>query len=271
MTPDDCDRAGNAIAPSRFLHGTGLNIHAAFRRLVVACTAMKTQRHTDSAGRDEFRAADPLVAGRRYFIVSVLPLVAALTGVAPSLSGWLVGAAIAGLGAFRSISAWRERTLLRRLADEQLRFGRLPTATPVLSWRAGELVSAGNRRIIARSLRAIVTECETGPVRLTILNRRGVRQHLDLIRPLAERVGKLEQPVSARGMALIEHLLCDGFGPLYAHGKVDGLDEALARCSNALEPLSEREPAARRFPLSRTTRLIEAPTKARTVHHRGRR
>ncbi|MGZ8697677.1 MAG: hypothetical protein ACXWZ1_10040 [Gaiellaceae bacterium] len=223
--------------------------------------------------RDAFHPPQPLIAGRPYFIVSVIPLAVGLVGLAPPLTAWLVGAAIAGLGALRSVWAMRERAALRRLADEQLVLGALPNSTPLLAWRASELVSRRNRRVLARSLHAIVGESEG---RLapgaSPLNRRGVRPHLDLVRALAERAGKLEEPVSPRGMVLVEQLLCDGYGPLYAQQKANSLRVALERSLNALEPRSEHEPAPRtRFAVVRNVRPVEAPARSRVVRDRGRR
>lgn len=116
--------------------------------------------------RDAFHPPQPLIAGRPYFIVSVIPLAVGLVGLAPPLTAWLVGAAIAGLGALRSVWAMRERAALRRLADEQLVLGALPNSTPLLAWRASELVSRRNRPVRAaleRSLNALEPRSEHEP------------------------------------------------------------------------------------------------------------
>ena len=202
---------------------------------------MGSQLRSGPVGGGAFYPPQPLADGRPYFIASLFPLTAGLVGSAPPLTALLVGAAIAGLGALRSLAAIRESSALRRLADELLISGASPTSSPLLGWRASELVSRSNRRVLARSLRAIPAESEA-LLLASPLNRRGVRPHLDLVRALAERVGTIEEPVAPRGMALVEQLLCDGFGPLYSHAKVNELPGALERCLTALGPVADSSP-----------------------------
>lgn len=234
---------------------------------------VKAQRQSHTADRGEFRQPQPLSAGQPYFIVSLIPLALGLVGLAPPLTGWLVGAAIAGLGALRSVHAVRERAALRRLADEQLVWGMLPSSSPFLAWRASELVSRRNRRVLARSLRGIVGELEGRLVPGTSpLNRRGVRPHLELVRLLAERVGELDEPVAPRGVVLVEQLLCDGYGPLYVRAKANGLPAALERCLSALELPRKLEPTRRtRFAVSRKGRPVETPARVQAVRRHARR
>ena len=151
------------------------------------------------------------------------------------MASLLVGAAIAALGTLRSTRALRERRALRRLADKELVAGTLSTSSALLAWRASELTSPSNRRVLARSLRTIESEAQEPRVPTSSpVNRRGVRPHLDVVYALAARVGALEQQVDPRGMVLVEHLICDGFGPLYLRDKAGRLRAELERCLTAL-------------------------------------
>ena len=140
--------------------------------------------------------------------------------------------------------------------------------SPLLGWRASELVSRSNRRVLARSLRAIPAESEA-LLLVSPLNRRGVRPHLDLVRALAERVGTIEEPVAPRGMALVEQLLCDGFGPLYSPAKVNELQGALERCLTAFESLAISSPP-RVTPPAKDSRRTRRPNATRVARHRGK-
>jgi hypothetical protein len=235
-----------------------------------------TTPHSRSAGSDEFRSPQPLIAGRPYFAASIIPLITGLVGLTPPLASWLVGAAIASLGALRSARAIRKRTVLRRFADEQLVSGTSPTSSPLMVWRASELVSTWNRRVLARSLRSIVAEAGEPRVRTSSpVNRRGVGPHLDLVRALALRVGTLEEPANPRGMALVEQLICDGFGSLYVRDKAGLLRGDLECCLSALELPRDGEPTVtKRFTVSPTRQTSEAYARARAhvvVRDRGRR
>ena len=242
-----------------------------------------TTQQSNPVRRGEFRSPQPLIAGRPFFVAGIVPLATGLLEVTPPLASWVVGAAIAGIGALRTAWTMRERAKLRRFADDELAAGASPAETPVLTWRASELVSRGNRRILARSLRAVVAEArEPRFPTSSPLNRYGLRPHLGLVAALAQRVGRLEEPVDPRGMVLVERLIRDGFGPLYVRSKEPQLQAALERCLSALEPLREHEAASRtrfatsrtRFAASRSRRAAEAPAGARAVvvvRHRGRR
>ena len=104
-----------------------------------------TKQHSPSPGSDEFRSPQPLIAGRPYFVASIVPLVTGLVGLTPPLASWVVGAAIAGIGALRLGVDDAGGARLRELADSELASGATPASAPFLSWRASELVTRGNR------------------------------------------------------------------------------------------------------------------------------
>ena len=127
----------------------------------------------------------------------------------------------------------RKRMAERRRADELLRAG----ADEVPAARAAELTSLRNRRAVARPLEEIASELEGHALPNAVpLNRAGVRPHLDLVRALAARL-RAAEPVSARGVLLVEELLSDGYGsPLYNSERAGDLRPTLQDCLSALEP-----------------------------------
>ena len=126
-----------------------------------------------------------------------------------------------------------KRTKERQRADELL----LEGADEILSARAAELTSLRNRRALARSLERAARELEGRVLPSAVpLNRAGARPHLDLVRALAARL-RAAEPVSARGVLLVQALLTDGYeSPLYNRERADELRPALEHCLSALEP-----------------------------------
>ena len=177
--------------------------------------------------------------------------VAALLAPAVGLPVRACLAAAAGaalVGAVRGGLDLRERWASRRAADAVLRTGaHVHPLSTLLTWRAGELVSARHRRTLARSLRSIVRELERPTRSLTFpvpLNRREARPNVELLRSLADRLEHVGVQVMPHGVVLIEDLLSDGLhSPLYAGNRASTpLRPALEACLAALG----RAPAARR-------------------------
>ena len=131
----------------------------------------------------------------------------------------------------------RKRAKERRYADELLRDGADENGPTILSARAAELTSPRSRRALARSLERTARELEGRVLPSAIpLNRAGARPHLDLVRALAARL-RAAEPVSARGVLLVQELLTNGYGsPLYDRDRSTDLRPALEECLSALEP-----------------------------------
>ena len=90
--------------------------------------------------------------------------------------------------------------------------------------------------MLAKALRGVVSELDARRLPgASPLNRSGARPHAGLIQALADRVGDLERPVSARGLLLVEDLLTDGWGPLYARNRVGEIGASLRRCLTTLD------------------------------------
>jgi hypothetical protein len=93
-----------------------------------------------------------------------------------------------------------------------------------LSWRAAELTSADERRLLATSLRGMLADLS--PSRLpgaAPLNSVALRPHAQLLLKLAERLDDLGRPVAARGILEVEWLLVDPNSPL--HAEEDAADD----------------------------------------------
>jgi hypothetical protein len=108
---------------------------------------------------------------------------------------------------------------------------------PAVAWRAAELTSSRERRMLARSLRGIVADVQSPSLAFSAspLNRRGLVPYVRDIQALAERVGDFEQPVAAAGMVLTRDLLSDGGSPLYTGGNVADLPRTLFRIRSTLD------------------------------------
>jgi hypothetical protein len=153
-------------------------------------------------------------------------------------------------GGFRPPRRWqlRSRLHLRRSADEELLAGAPQVASPLLAWRAAQLTSGHNRRVLARSLHATVVDLDAGLLPgASPLNRPAARPQAQLIDALADRLEDLSRPVLARGILLVDGLLTDGTGPLYARSRAGELRAVLERCLTALDVPGGR-PSDRRSP-----------------------
>ena len=110
-----------------------------------------------------------------------------------------------------------------------------PTSS-AFAWRVAELTNAQERRTLARSLRGIVEDLAArGLPGAAPLNRAGLRPHSDLLVALADRLERLDLPVTPKGMLLVRELLSDGGSPLYLYGDAEELPAELARIHDALD------------------------------------
>jgi hypothetical protein len=122
--------------------------------------------------------------------------------------------------------------------DVELACGTSPDSSAALSLRANTLIGTTTRAALARSLRRLVAEAgrPVGPVAPPVpICWRKVLRARQTIEQLAERLGD-GAPVDARGMAQVNLLLTEGWGPVYARPASDDLEAALRRALEALEP-----------------------------------
>ena len=121
------------------------------------------------------------------------------------------------------------------------------TGTPVLRFtrlwderrrrRADALTSARERRLLAGSLRSIVRELGSPPMRRSTvpLNRKALTPHADELRALAERLDDLDRPVSPAGILEVEELLTSPGSPLLLYGGDADVSATLVKIHRKLE------------------------------------
>ena len=122
----------------------------------------------------------------------------------------------------------------RRQADNHLRTtGKLP---PRWSWRAAELTSPRERRILARSLRDVAEMAQHESVSLSVipLNRARVRAHVSELELIADELDALDRRVAPAGVLLVRDLLSNGGSPLYLAGDIEDFEAAVTRIRLAL-------------------------------------
>ena len=117
------------------------------------------------------------------------------------------------LAPVRSWESRRALRLARRRADAELVAARLPS--PRLAWRTIELVADTNRHELARALIDIVHASDERLLpTATPLHRGAVRGCRAELLDLAARLYDSD-PVTARGVLLVERLVHDGSSALY--------------------------------------------------------
>lgn len=144
-------------------------------------------------------------------------------------------------GVLQGVRRWLELIRRRRAADQWLRHGMAPL--PLHRWRAAELVSVRERRLLARSLDEVVHELKSRTCSSAVpLNRMGLRPHEAEIAALAERLADLARPVSPTGILLVHDLLTRSKSPLYGIGRegADQLPQAVDRILVALDSGSKQ-------------------------------
>ncbi len=121
----------------------------------------------------------------------------------------------------------------RREADRRLRCDSFPD--PRYAWRAAELTSEHERRLVARSLRAVLRELEPGRLPTAVpLNRVALRPYAAELRTLVDRLEALDRPISARGMLFLHDLLEQPESPFYDTGAARSLHQTLDTVALAL-------------------------------------
>jgi hypothetical protein len=138
------------------------------------------------------------------------------------------------LAPIRRLRERRELAAARRHADEQLLESAIPS--PRLAWRTNELVGDDHRRELAESIVEVVHGSTSRYLPgASPLNRGAARTEVELLLRLAARLEDMPRPVRPRGVLLVEQLLTDGSGPLYARERARHLHAALVDALQALE------------------------------------
>lgn len=161
----------------------------------------------------------------------------ATVDVLPTSVALALGAAASGWACSRALRRHRELRRRRESADVVLASAPGPRVPDRVTWRASELTSHYHRLRLAKQLRRLARMADetvlltSVPVFLSTL--RPNRDELELVAVL---VGRLEQPVTPRGIVLLENLLGSAGSPLYGPGNAADLAYALSRVQGALRP-----------------------------------
>lgn len=125
----------------------------------------------------------------------------------------------------------------RRSLDEALADGASPLWSPELALRARQLVSRRTRQQFATNLERLVAAAKRAVLPRAVavpLPRRELLEAQTSLLGIAARL-RDEQPVYARGMALVSRLLSEGSGPAYNPHAGDSLGHAGGAIAAALD------------------------------------
>jgi hypothetical protein len=132
--------------------------------------------------------------------------------------------------------AWHhlERARVRRAADAWIARGYEGRAA-WYAWRIAELTDSRERRLLARSLRGVLSELSDSRLeQLSPLNRTALRPHQHLIDQLSRRLEDLDRPVTAAGILAVTQLLTNPSSALYRRSR--NVSASLRETIDRLEP-----------------------------------
>jgi len=144
---------------------------------------------------------------------------------------WIRAVAVAAaiLGVYELVQSQRLLLRQRRAADAWLRSATGDFVPPEYAWRAAQLTSPRERRMLAGTLRLIERSAyERAVGRLRPLNLPAVRAHHESLELLAQTLDSLDEPVTPAGMLRVVDLVTDGGGPLWGGTKDAPLGDAIA-------------------------------------------
>ena len=144
---------------------------------------------------------------------------------------WLRAAAVSVgiLGVYELMRAYLVVHRMRRTADDWLRSATGGFVPPAYAWRAEQLTSPRERRMLAGTLRLIERSAyERGRGRYRPLHLPAVRENRESLELLADTLETVEEPVTPAGMLRVVDLVTDGAGPLWGATKDAPLGDAIA-------------------------------------------
>jgi hypothetical protein len=135
--------------------------------------------------------------------------------------------AVGIFGLYQLVRALWLLSRLRRTADDWLRSATGRFVPPAYTWRAAQLCSPRERRVLARTLRLIARRAfdrKIGPPQYL----RAVREHRESVQLLARTLERVQEPVTAAGMLHARELISNGASPLWGTTKDEALGDAIA-------------------------------------------
>lgn len=149
-----------------------------------------------------------------------------------------VSLAILGLvQAVRLVDTWRG---LRAEADAWIGRGYENRSAARYGWRLDELTSSRERRLLGKSVRAVVTQLSERPTRGAVPLNRELRPCRAELAALADRLEALDEPVSPAGILSVQRLLTEPGSILYASVGFDPLAGRPQSISNAADAFGPR-------------------------------
>jgi hypothetical protein len=128
----------------------------------------------------------------------------------------------------------------RRAADDWLRTATGTFVPPRYAWRARQLVSECERRLLAGALRLIEQRSvERPPVGLRLVPPTAAAQHRVALLQLASQLERIGEPVSPAGMLRVVDLVTTANSPLWSGRKDGDLGDAISATRAALTPHDE--------------------------------
>jgi hypothetical protein len=183
--------------------------------------------------RPRLSPARPLPALAPYATAAAVALAAGWAAGLSRPDRLVLPVALLVLGSIKAAQRWIERRRHCAVADAWLRGGGRATH---FEWRAEELTSPRERRLLARSLRGIVRELDPSGRRSAVpLNRPALRPHSDELTVIAVRLDHLELPVSPAGILEVQRLLTSPDSPLYLYAPESDLSKKLSAVHRKLE------------------------------------
>ena len=154
----------------------------------------------------------------------------AWAGLAPDRWLLVAAASAAIFGVLQFVRAQRLLSKQRRVADAWLRSATGGFVPPAYSWRAEQLCSPRERRLLARTLRGVGQMAFERPRgRRQPLYLPAVREHRESVDLLAETLERVEEPVTPAGMLRVVDLIVDGAGPLWGTTRDATLRDAISK------------------------------------------
>jgi hypothetical protein len=127
----------------------------------------------------------------------------------------------------------------RRRADSWLRSATGTVVPRAYAWRAAQLTSLRNRRMLARTLRLVAETAQGRPVGRSLPRLAAARQRQISLEALAKKLERGDEPVTPAGMLRVTELITAGAGPLWGTSEEE-LGEAIETTLTVLAPPGSR-------------------------------